>query len=147
MPSVERSFTVVPAPSVVLEYLQDFGHAERWDPGTASCTRTDRGPIRVGASWRNVSKIAGVRTELTYTLTRLTGDAVQFVGTNKTARSTDTITVAPAGPGCRITYRADLELHGAAKLAGPVFKLLFERLASSTGRQLSDVLNGLTSDG
>lgn len=144
MPTVSRTFSVKPAPAVVIEYLKDFSHAEAWDPGTEKCTRTDSGPIVEGSTWHNVSKIAGVTTELTYTLRTLTADTIVLVGTNDSATSTDTITVAPEGSGSALTYRADLEMHGAAKLATPAMKLIFEKLASDTEKQLTEVLDGLT---
>ena len=67
MTTVSRTFDVRPEPAVVVDYLKDFSHAEEWDPGTESCTRIDAGPVQVGSTWHNVSKIAGVSTELTYT--------------------------------------------------------------------------------
>jgi carbon monoxide dehydrogenase subunit G len=145
MPSVSRTFTVAPPPQVALDYLADFSHAEEWDPGTESCTRNGDGPVQVGTTWDNTSTIAGVSTELTYTLEELTSDKVVLVGRNDTATSTDTITVTPAdGSGSEITYRADLEFHGAAKLGAPIAKLVFEKIGSDTEKQLTEVLNGLT---
>jgi carbon monoxide dehydrogenase subunit G len=141
MPTVSRSFTVTPDPQAVISYLADFSHAEQWDPGTVTCTRNDSGPVAVGASWQNVSKLAGLKTELTYTLERLTGDTLVFVGKNKGATSTDTITVVPDGTGSKLTYRAVLEMHGASVLLTPAMKLIFEKLATDTERQLSSVLN------
>ena len=143
MPSVERSFSVTTPPVEVLDYLKDFGRTEEWDPGTERCTQNGSGPVEVGTSWHNVSKIAGVRTELTYTLTRLTDDMVQFVGKNDTATSTDTITVTPSGSGSELTYHANLELHGAAKLATPAAKLVFEKLGNDTQKKMTEVLNSL----
>jgi len=70
-------------------------------------------------------------------------DRLVFVGSNDTATSTDTITVTPHGTGSRVSYRAQLELHGLAKLAGPVVKLVFEKVASATRDQMIDVLNQL----
>lgn len=144
MPSAERTFTVTPAPEVVLDYLKDFAHAEEWDPGTETCTRNDAGAVQVGANWHNTSKLAGRTTELTYTLTELTQDTIVFVGENDSARTVDTITVRPAGTGSEVTYHADLELHGAAKLATPLAKLGFEKLGNDTEKQLTEVLNGLS---
>ena len=141
--TVTRTFAVDPAPATVIDYLRDFAHAEEWDPGTERCTRTDSGPIEPGATWHNVSKIAGVSTELDYTLTELTSDKIVLVGKNDTATSTDTITVRPAGTGSAITYRADIEMHGAAKLATPVVKLVFEKIGSETEEQMTQVLNHL----
>jgi carbon monoxide dehydrogenase subunit G len=143
MPTVSRTFTVQPAPAVVIDYLKDFSHAEEWDPGTQTCTRNDEGPVAVGASWHNTSKILGVKAELTYTLEKLTDEQIVLVGRNDSATSTDTISVRPAPEGSEITYEAVLEMHGAAKLAGPIMKLEFEKLAGDTEKQMSEVLNKL----
>ena len=141
MPTVSRTFTVSPPPAKIVDYLKDFANAEEWDPGTQTCTRTDNGPLAEGASWHNVSKIFGVTAELTYVLRELSDDTLVFVGTNKSSTSTDTITVAPDGTGSRLTYRADLEMNGAAKLLNPVMKLVFEQLANDTQKQMVTVLN------
>ncbi|GAB3665005.1 hypothetical protein GCM10027596_30410 [Nocardioides korecus] len=106
-----RTFTVKPSPQRVIDYLKDFSHAEEWDPGTESCTRNDAGPVQVGSTWHNVSKIAGVSTELTYELTELTGERIVLVGRNETATSTDTITVKPHGEGSEVTYEAVIEMR------------------------------------
>lgn len=144
MTSVARTFTVDPARDVVVDYLKDFGHAEEWDPGTQSCTRTDSGSIGVGAQWHNVSKVLGVKAELTYTLRELKPGKLVFVGENDRATSVDTITVRSTGSGSEITYVADLTMHGVAKLATPVMKLEFEKLANDTEKQMTLVLNRLT---
>lgn len=143
MPEVERTFAVTAASDAVVGYLKDFGHAEQWDPGTEECVRSDAGPIAVGATWHNKSKIMGVSTELTYTLDELTDDRIVLVGKNEQATSTDTITVRSSDKGSEITYHVDLEMHGAAKLAAPAMKLLFEKLGNDTEKQMTEVLNGL----
>jgi len=134
---------VTPPPATVVHYLKDFAKAEDWDPGTQSCTRKDSGAVAEGATWHNVSNIFGVKAELTYVLRELTDDKVVFVGTNKSSTSTDTISVVPDGAGSKLTYRADLEMNGAAKLLNPVMKLVFEKLANDTEKQMTTVLNGL----
>ena len=91
-----------------------------------------------------MSKVAGRTTELTFTLTKLTADHVVFVGENDTVRTTDTIRVTPAGEGSRLTYHADMELHGAAKLAAPLAKLGLQKLGNDVERQMTKVLNALT---
>ena len=144
MATVSRTFTVTPPPSVVIDYLKDFAHAEEWDPGTESCSRNDSGPITVGSNWHNVSKIAGVSTELTYTLEELTDERVVMVGRNETASSTDTMTVTPHEGGSEVTYEAVIEMSGAAKLADPVMKLVFERIGTKTEDDMVEVLNRLS---
>ncbi|KQV71321.1 polyketide cyclase [Nocardioides sp. Root122] len=145
MTTVSRTFDVRPAPDLVLAYLKDFSNAEDWDPGTESCVRTDTGPVQVGSTWHNTSKIAGITTELDYTLETLTHDTIVLVGRNDTATSTDTITVVPnpEGPGSRITYEAVIELSGAARIADPIMKIVFEKIGSDTEDDMTTVLNRL----
>lgn len=143
MPTVSRTFTVNPPPERVVEYLKDFEHATQWDPGTTSCERIDSGPVAEGAFWHNVSRVLGVRTELTYKLEELTDHQVVFVGENQSSRTVDTITVAAQGSGSVITYVADLEMLGTAKLLSPVLKVVFEKRAGDTEKQMSSVLNNL----
>ena len=143
MPTVSRTFSVSPPPRQVVDYLKDFGNAEEWDPGTQRCTRIDNGAIDQGASWHNVSKIFGVTAELTYTLDELSDRKLVFVGKNKSSTSVDTITVDAAGAGSVLTYRADLEMNGPAKLLNPVMKVVFEKLANDTEKQMTTTLNGL----
>jgi carbon monoxide dehydrogenase subunit G len=143
MTTISRTFTVEPAPATVIDYLKDFSHAEEWDPGTEKCERTDAGPVAVGSTWHNTSKIAGVSTELEYTLKELTDSKVVFAGKNETATTTDTITVLPSGSGSEITYEAVIEMSGAAKLATPVVKLVFEKIGSDTEDDMVTVLNRL----
>lgn len=143
MPTVERTFNVTPPPAQVIDYLKDFANAEEWDPGTEKCTRIGSGPVDVGASWSNTSKIAGVEAHLTYTLHELTNRSVVFVGTNDSSTTTDRITVDPSSSGSVITYRADLEMQGFAKVLTPAMKLVFEKLANDTEKQMIKVLDGL----
>lgn len=143
MPNVSRTFSVTPTPDRVIDYLKDFSNAEEWDPGTQTCTREGAGPVEVGATWRNVSKLVGMTAELTYTLDTLTSRTLVFVGKNKSSTSTDTITVDASGAGSVVTYQADLEMKGAAKLLNPAMKIVLERLAGDAEKQLTTVLNAL----
>jgi carbon monoxide dehydrogenase subunit G len=143
MPTVSRTFSVNPPPPVVLDYLKDFSNAEAWDPGTVSCTRNDAGPVQVGSTFHNTSKIAGVETELTYELTKLTAGSVVFEGENDSATSVDNITVVASGSGSEITYEAVIEAKGLGKVAEPLMKLVFERVGDKTEKQMTEVLNNL----
>ncbi len=140
MVHVTRQFTVRADPARVVDYLKDFSHAEVWDPGTVSCTRLDDGPVQVGSRWRNVSKLIAIKTELEYELRELREDGMVFVGTNKTATSTDRIDVVPHPDGARITYDATVEFNGAAKFADPLMHVVFLKLARDTVRDLTRTL-------
>ncbi|MET8998237.1 SRPBCC family protein [Amycolatopsis sp. Hca4] len=143
MVQVERTVTVGTPIGAVAEYLADFAHTEDWDPGTISCTRTDPGPITVGAQWHNVSEFRGRKTELDYRLTRREPGKVTFVGENKTATSTDDFTLSAGPDGTTVRYRATIEFHGLAKLAGPLLKREFERLGDEVVPELKRVLGEL----
>ena len=132
MVSVSRTFTVDRPVEQVVAYLTDFANAQEWDPGTVSCVQTSSGPVGVGTTWHNVSKIAGVTTELDYTLEELSPGRIVLVGRNDTATSTDTITVVAHGSGSQVTYDADVALNGVARVGAPAVKLVFEHLGDET---------------
>jgi carbon monoxide dehydrogenase subunit G len=143
MTVVERAFVVSATPDVVIDYLRDFGNTNEWDPGTQLTTRIGSGPIEVGTTWHNESKVLGRTTELTYSLVAAESDKLVFTGHNDGATATDTITVRPVDGGTEVTYHADLELHGLAKLATPVMKIEFEKLGNEVAARLTEVLNQL----
>lgn len=146
MTVVVRTFVVSAAPAAVIGYLTDFGNTNEWDPATQRTTRTGNGngPIVVGTTWQNVSKVLGVTTELTYCLTVAESDRIVFAGRNEGATSTDTITVRPAaGGGTEVTYHLHVEMHGLAKLAAPLMKIEFEKLGDEVVTRLTGVLNRL----
>ncbi len=132
MVDVRRSFTVARPLDRVVAYLADFSRAKEWDPGTQECERTDLpgdAPVTAGATWHNVSEFRGRRTELTYRLEVKERDRLVFVGTNKTAESTDDLTFQADGEGgTRITYHAHIRFKGVARLADPFLRREFERL-------------------
>lgn len=98
----------------------------------------------MGSRWHNVSKIAGVTTELEYRLEELTSGRIVLVGENDSATSTDTITVRALAQGSEVTYEAVIEPKGIGKLAEPLMKALFERVGSKTEEQMTVVLNRLS---
>lgn len=136
-----RTFTVTRPRDEVVAYLADFANAEEWDPGTVSCDPITAGPIKVGSQWRNVSSLAGSKTELTYTLTTLEADRVVLTGVNKSATSVDDIRVADQGATSEVTYEATVTFNGLAKVASPFMQLLFIYLGVKTEKQMQEVLS------
>jgi hypothetical protein len=126
---VERTFTVTAAPGAVLGYLQDFANAQEWDPSARRTSRVGSGPIAPGAHWRHIRKVYGVTAELTYTLIAAEPGRLVFHGRSEGATSTDLIVLYPVPGGTEVTYRMELELHGLAKLATPLLRGEFDRLA------------------
>jgi carbon monoxide dehydrogenase subunit G len=144
MVRVTRSFTVSKPAGTVLGYLKDFGNAVDWDPGTQSCRRQDSGPVGVGSTWHNVSLFLGRRAELIYRLDVAEPGHLVFTGTNDGATSTDDIRVTDSGPGSsKVTYQADIQLHGPARLAALAVKIALERIGDQTARQMQEVISAL----
>ena len=141
MINVSRTFSVLASQDVAVDYLADFGNAEEWDPGTVSCFRIDSGPVAPGSRWRNVSRILGRETELSYVLVEKRRDGVVLAGSNKTATSVDDIRVMPMQAGSRIVYNATIRFRGPAKLVDPFMRLVFELLAAKTADQMTQALN------
>ncbi len=143
MVHVTRQFFVQAEQSKVIDYLKDFGNATEWDPGTVACERIDSGPIEVGSTWHNTSRLIFINTELTYELTELRDNGVVLTGTNSTATSVDTIDAIHSDGGVRITYDANVTFNGKAKYADPVMLLIFLKLARDTVRDLTAALQKL----
>ena len=139
MITVERTFEVARSPEVVVDYLKDFAHAEEWDPGTKSCSQVTDGPVEVGTQWHNVSELKGHQTELTYELVRLEPGHITFVGRN----DSDDITVVAADAGATVTYHAQIELRGMAKMVQPFLEGEFEKLGDETRDRITAAIAGL----
>jgi carbon monoxide dehydrogenase subunit G len=141
---VQRTFVVNQPVDVVVNYLKDFANAVDWDPGTKSCTQEVPGPIQVGTTWHNISVLKGKETELTYRLAELSAEHILLVGENKTATSRDDLTVKPTDAGSTITYHAQVEFHGIAKLVGTILlKSEFDELGDKTAAQMTRAINAL----
>jgi hypothetical protein len=140
---VERTLAVGVAPGPTLGYLTDFGNTALWDPAVRESIRTGAGPIVPGASWRQVCRLLGITTELTYTLVGAEPGRLQFHGRNEGATCVDTVVVRAAPSGSEVTYRVELEMHGLAKLASPLIKMEFEKLGTLGADALTRALNGL----
>ncbi|WP_047888664.1 SRPBCC family protein [Rhodococcus sp. ARP2] len=145
MVDVTRKFTAEVPIEKAAAFLRDFANAPTWDPGTESCTQISDGPVGVGTQWHNVSKLFGVTTELTYTLVTDELNHVVLEGKNKTATSTDDITLTSVGPNStEIEYHANVEFNGAAKIASPLLKAGFEaKVAPETVKKMTEALEVL----
>lgn len=137
---LQRSVETTASPAKVFAYLSDFTNTEQWDPGTVTTTRVS-GDGGVGTTYANTSKFAGRETELTYVVKEHVPDS-RFVlrGTNKTVTATDTMEIAPAGTGSKVTYTADFEFQGLAKLVVPFMGGAFKKLGDEAEEGLRTAL-------
>jgi carbon monoxide dehydrogenase subunit G len=147
MLSAHRTFVTTAAPDVVYAFLADFENAEEWDPGTVECTRLD-GDGGVGTRYRNVSSFLGRKTTVEYVARELNPPTfVHFEGRNEQFTGHDRISFQASGSGTEVTYDAQFDFHGAARLAVPVVALYLPILASKTVNQLRERLDRLGTAG
>lgn len=143
MITIERVITVDKPVGAVFGYLSDFETTTEWDPGTVKTVRTegDGGP---GTKYRNISSFAGRETELEYVVQQLEpGKVFQLRGENKTVTALDTMTFRQIGGGTEVTYRAEFEFKGVARLAQPLLKGQFRKLGDEAEQGMHDALQKL----
>jgi carbon monoxide dehydrogenase subunit G len=144
MSHIERTVTVDKPTDQVWRYISDFRSTNDWDPGTVKTERTsgDGGP---GTVYHNTSKFLGKETELIYTVTDVEpGRQIKLRGENDSVTAHDTITVEPmAAGGTSVTYRAEFDLHGIAKIADPVMGLPLKKLGDDAEASLREALQRL----
>ncbi|WP_228941309.1 SRPBCC family protein [Nocardioides sp. Leaf374] len=145
MPSVERTVTTHTTLPRVWDYLSDFTSTEEWDPPTQRTTRTS-GDGGVGTTYHNVSSFLGSEQEVEYTVVeRVEQERLVLTGDAGSVQLRDTLTFATTAledgtTGTAVTYHAEFEPQGAAKLATPVLpaalKVLADKVASSLEERL-----------
>ncbi|GAA2010936.1 SRPBCC family protein [Nocardioides kribbensis] len=149
MPSVERTVTThTPLPRV-WDYLSDFTSTEEWDPPTQRTTRTS-GDGGVGTTYHNVSSFLGSEQEVEYTVVeRVEQERLVLTGDAGSVQLRDTLTFATTAledgtTGTAVTYHADFEPQGAAKLATPVLPAALTVLADKVASSLEERLERLS---
>ena len=126
-----------------LAYLAEFTSAATWDPSVVEARRLDGGgPIEVGARFLIVSRFAGRDVPLEYEIVELErGRKVVLRAESSQLVGTDTVSVEPDGDGATVTYHAELQPKGVAKLLDPLLGLVFHRMADRAADGLRAALN------
>ena len=140
---IERSVTTQAGPEKVFAYLSDFTTTEEWDPPTVSTVRTS-GDGGVGTTYKNVSKFLGKETEVDYEVTELEPNRrFVLVGKAPSLDLRDTITFEETDGETSVTYHAEMEPQGAAKLANPLLDGGLELLGTHVAKSLQEKLEAL----
>ncbi len=123
-------------------YMAEFGHTSEWDPNCERAERTSEGELGVGSTFHLVfSGVAGQELELDYEMREFDAPR-RFVleGGNDNVHSVDTIEVEPRDGGSTVTYTAQLELKGIAKLATPILAIGLQKAGSDARAGLEEKL-------
>ena len=143
MPSVERTVTTDQPLTKVWEYLSDFTNTEEWDPPTVTTTRTS-GDGGVGTTYHNVSKLLGSEQEVDYVVTEYDVErTLQLAGDAGSIKLLDTITFEKTGTGTSVTYHAEFNPEGVAKLAEPLMPVALKLLADKVAASMQEKLDRL----
>jgi uncharacterized protein YndB with AHSA1/START domain len=143
LPKIERTLTVDKPLDQVWAYLTDFTNNEEWDPPTVTTERIS-GDGAVGTVYRNVSKILGREVEIEYTVVEVEPKSVfRLRGTTSSMEMLDTMRFAQSPEGTTVTYTAEFDPQGVAKLAQPLMPLGLKKLGDDAAEQMRQVLERL----
>ncbi len=143
MTTIRRTVSVDRPVGQVFAYLRDFTTTNEWDPGTVETVRTS-GDGNVGTAYRNTSKFFGRKTELTYVVEQVVPDQVFALrGENQTVVAHDTMTFRETPTGTEVTYTAEFEFKGLAKLVAPLLGPAFKKLGDEAEQGMREALERL----
>jgi hypothetical protein len=121
-------------PAALFDYLADMRNAAKWDPGVSTATLEGASDeVREQCRFLVTLLLGGKPKQVVYELAEYQRpDRAVLQGSLPGFTSTDVVTVRalPEG-GSRAIYEANLELHGAFRLARPLINIAFQRI----GRQ------------
>lgn len=143
---LQRSVETTARPAQVFAYLSDFTNTDEWDPGTVH-TELVSGDGGVGTTYLNTSTFMGRETQLTYVVQTHEPDRLFALrGENDTVVAHDSMEIAPLGDGSRVTYTADFEFKGVARLVAPLLKPALKKLGDEAEEGLRSGLSTLRND-
>jgi carbon monoxide dehydrogenase subunit G len=124
----------------------DFENIDQWDPGVVRSSKSTPGEVRVGTVYDLELSYRGRSLEMSYTITELAvGERIVLEGSGGVIHAVDVISFEPDGDGTLVTYQADLQLTGFARLFQPVMKNRFAAIGEAAGTGLRSWLRELES--
>ena len=114
------------------------------DKGGTDDSGSTSGDGGVGTVYHTTTKMMGSESEIDYTVEE-SHAPTRFVlrGNNETLTSLDTISLSGDEGTTTLTYHADFELTGAAKLGTPALPLVLKKLGDDVIEQIEDCLRAL----
>ncbi len=124
------------------DLLAHFDSVADWDPGVVRAERLDAGELRVGSAFLVTAAFGPRRIPLTYVVRDLQpGRRVVLDAVTGDFTSHDVISVEPQGTGSRVTYDAELTLHGWRRPADPFLQIAFQVIGRRADAGLRAALN------
>jgi hypothetical protein len=118
---VEQRIVIQRAVRDVFTYMVDFQHEPEWNPLVLAAMQTSTGPVQVGTTFHDVSRILGRRLESNYAVTRYDpGEQFAIASTSGPLSFTLQYTFTPVCGGTELVGTAEVELPGILRLAQPL---------------------------
>lgn len=143
MIKVDGSIETKLSPEKAFAFLSEFENTSEWDPSTPVMDKLTPGPVAVGHRYHAESEFRGKRQSLEYEVIELTERHIKLRGENKSITAFDSIDVGPSGQGSLVTYTAEFEIKGPAKILQPILKPAFMSLRDPALNGIRDTLNSL----
>jgi uncharacterized protein YndB with AHSA1/START domain len=142
MARFEVSTTIKRPVEDVFAVLSDFSNGSRWSAGQAEpAVKTSDGPIGVGTTWHDVSKIVGRRFESDIEFTEFEPDRRIVFTMTKPFPITSTVTLEPVVGGTRVSQTIQAEPGGFFKLAEPLVVTMSKRQLQNDLDNLRDLMD------
>jgi uncharacterized protein YndB with AHSA1/START domain len=126
----------------VFAVLSDFSNGSKWSSGQAEpAVRTSDGPIGVGSTWHDVSKIIGRRFEADIEFTEFEPNRKIVFTSTKPFPFTSTVTFEPTAGGTRVVQTIQAEPGGFFKLAEPLVVTMSKRQLQNDLDNLRDLMD------
>ena len=125
----------------VFAFATDPQNDPLWQSTSLETERTSKGPVGVGATFRNTSKFLGRRIETAYKVTEMEPPRRQCVKiVSGPIPGSGCYLFEPAGGGTRFTQTFDAEVGGFFRLTEPLVARAIRRQTEADMATLKDVL-------
>ena len=136
-----KEFDVSASPDQALNYIADFANLMKWDESVTDVVYDDDQEFGVGAKYRVSLMFAGKPNTMDYRVMQYSaGEFAELKGENAASVAVDRITVKSKSTGCRVTYEADIRLHGWIGWLDPILALAF---APTVNKAVKNMRNNL----
>ena len=123
-------------------YLADFTNVAEWDPTISKSELTGGTAGEPGATYDVTFSFAGIDSTVPYRAEDVSPPSSIVMKADTDAMvSRDTITVDSSDEGVLVTYRAELTLKGARKLADPLADFALHRTGDKAAERLASRLS------
>lgn len=114
------------SPQSVFRFASDFRNLPKWDPSIVKVEQTSPGPLGLGSTFAVSLRFLGMPTTLSYVVESYDAPRTAVLrATSATTTAVDTVSVEPTARGARLTWHAEITLHGVLGWFDPIARWLF----------------------